>query len=105
MWLIDHGYSFTGPHWTAAVLNAGGTYRNRLKEWLTPFLTGERRSEALSVASQTPAQIDPADLPRIGLANEVQAFLGPDFDPVITFLQERAAHVPGQSTAALDMPT
>jgi hypothetical protein len=103
VWLIDHGYSFTGPNWSPSDLVAEYTFRNKLAEWLTPELTGAKRAELAGKADQAAGDAARVDLPRLAAANMVAEVLGPDLNDVLTFLSERIPHIRRLSTSALDM--
>jgi len=103
VWLIDHGQCFTGPSWRPAALNPGTAYRNRLSEWMTPSLSGSRRSEAAGAAVEVGKDISKSTLERLGQDNCAMTMLLGDFDAIVQFLIARATHVPRLSTAALGM--
>jgi hypothetical protein len=103
VWLIDHGRSFTGSDWTRPDLVADQAFTNRLAEWLTPWLTGERRAELAGHAENTAAHAGAVDLRQLATANMVSDVLGPDLDDLLAFLIDRIPHIRRLSTSALDM--
>ncbi|WP_156347576.1 MULTISPECIES: HipA family kinase [unclassified Sphingomonas] len=103
VWLIDHGYSFTGPGWTPSDLRPEVSYTNRLADWVTPYLTQARKSELVVQAAGAPATISQPTLGGIVRANSVDRLLGNDLPALISFLRERVPYVPKQSTDALGL--
>lgn len=105
-WLIDHGWSFTGPSWTAADLDAKAEYRHRLSEWLTDRLTeGGKEMRAKQAANLE------SDLPSLDLVDAMNASMASalisagDAAAVIKFLGDRVAQVAFYSNKALKVPT
>lgn len=103
VWLIDHGQCFTAPSLNAQILQPEASYRNRLREWLTPALSGAKRAGIAGQASCVGSGIAGAELEAIARANFVRLMIGDDFDTIRDFLTARAAHVPHQSTDALGL--
>lgn len=103
-WLIDHGRCFTGPDWEQRDLLADGAFRNRLQEWLTPYLKLDERTRCAAEATATVDRLPAASVRRIGEANGVPRLLGEnDFDALVTFLSDRVQHVQRLAVQALDM--
>ena len=101
-WLIDHGRCFTGPAWVAADLDPGGTYRNRLKEWLTPLLPSQDKPAILASANVLISRLAALDIRAIGIANDVHILLGDvDFGTLVDFLRNRIQHTNKAAADAL----
>lgn len=102
VWLIDHGWCFSGPAWSPADLDPDGDYRNRLAEWATDHLDfAERRkraNEAIGLAGEA-AALDIGDARRKslidGMLPEVQAAA------VEEFLRRRSARIAAHAKRAL----
>lgn len=103
VWLIDHGFSFTGPKWVPSDLVPSASYMNKLALWVTPYLTPSRKSQLAPEASAAAAKLDSPALGALAAANSVDVLLGSDLSAVLTFLEERAAYVSKQSTQALGL--
>lgn len=103
VWLIDHGHSFTGQHWTASDLEPAQAYINRLADWLTPALDGSRRAQVAGGAEAFARQAEQVDLARLAAANGVRTMLGEDFNAIMAFLSERTTHIRKLSTTALGL--
>ena len=103
VWMIDHGQCFTGPAWQASALAAGVSVRNRLAEWLTPSLTGKRRSEVQSGAETLAAEASQISISQLGDAEVLSGVLGADFNAIVAYLEARSALVPDFSKAALGL--
>ena len=103
VWLIDHGWSFTGPEWKPSDLIPSAAYPNRLADWMTPHLSHKRKSELVPQALAAPTSISGSALDRIAHANSIDVLLGGDLAALLDFLEKRAAHVPQQSTEALGL--
>lgn len=105
-WLIDHGWSFTGPNWTPAELDAKADHRHRLSEWLTDRLTtGGKEMRAKQAAGLE------CDLPALDLLDAMNASMAgallstSDGAAVIKFLRDRIGQVAFYSNKALKVPT
>lgn len=103
VWLIDHGHSFTGPHWKPEDLVPWQTYNNRLSEWLTPFLAGSRRAQVAGGAEVLASDASQIDLAQLAAANGVRTMLGEDFNAIVSFLTARTEHIRKLSTTALGL--
>jgi hypothetical protein len=104
VWLIDHGYCFSGPKWKAADLVPEKAYRHRLGEWLTPVMIDSRRAAVAGVAAITCDQVADLDLRLIGDLNHVSGILDSnDFAALVEFLRGRSSHVPRLAAVALNI--
>ncbi|MFZ5793363.1 MAG: HipA family kinase [Sphingomonas sp.] len=102
IWLIDHARGFTGPAWIAADFDASGEYANLLANWLTPLLDVEKRSEMAKDVGDASDGWGRVMLDRLAEAAHVAALLDAgDREAVLTFLADRAAHVPRLASRAL----
>lgn len=106
IWLIDHGRCFFGHEWTASDLVPDATFRNRLKEWLTPSMVQSHREAARLVANRIEAHgatVQVRDLPEVAIARRL---IGDgDTDALMDFLEGRLKHIPVLASQALDLPT
>lgn len=105
VWLIDHGWCFTGPDWQQSDLaSPDAPVTNRLKEWLTPVLNSERRSNAAGGAALVTESLKTVDFNLLASANYVSELLdGGDYAAVIEYLSGRCVHTPRLAAEALDM--
>ena len=104
VWLIDHGHCFTGPDWSPAELDPEGDFANKLKSWLTPVMSDDRRTVVAAEAADVSTSAMQLDLKKIGELNYLLRVLkGGDFNALVSFLTQRCAHVPRLSAAALDL--
>ncbi|TMV05860.1 hypothetical protein FGI60_00590 [Brucella haematophila] len=101
-WLIDHGYCFTGPLWVGHELNPDNPYLNRLREWVTPFLTQDELSDTVSRLGSLAQQISSVDLEQIGRSNKIIDLIGnEDFDMLVKFLKGRVPNIQRFAASAL----
>lgn len=106
VWLIDHGYSFSGPRWSTGDLVPDGDYPNRLQEWITPNLGTDQKRRRSGEAAEFATAISPERVHDAIEDSRVSALLPkPDLDAVRMFLAERRPHVPRAANRALGMPT
>jgi len=77
-WLIDHGYSFTGPNWTVQDLVPDRDYANRLAEWVSPALTGEGRLMRVRQATQLQSDLHDFNAVEAIEASRAAMFLSPE---------------------------
>ncbi len=103
VWLIDHGHCFTGPKWTPTNFDPTKVYSNKLKGWLTPAMSDDRRNEVVTAAAEICERIKHVNLQRIGELNRVVDILDSgDFNALVDFLAKRNAHVPRLAADALN---
>lgn len=107
VWLIDHGYCFTGPNWEPSDLAPPGQQTVcRLRHWLTPTLDAKQREARAIEAASIEADTLVMNLRQVATLNYVAALLEDgDFDAVLTFLNERRRHVPRLASSALEIET
>lgn len=105
VWLIDHGYCFTGPSWRPGdFIPPDKRVRSALQEWLTPRLRDEvkeRTANAAAVLEVAISTITPdalADTAHLRMLLEAS-----DLDAVVLFLSERAQHVPKIAAETLNV--
>lgn len=100
--LIDHGYCFTGPTWTAADLVGHAEYGNRLATWLTPKLSQHDKDSAMADIMGLTEIMSATDVQEIVDSFELSGFFGTsDCDAVVGFLESRTAHVLALSAKSL----
>lgn len=105
VWVIDHGRCFTGATWTQADLVAAGTYRHRLREWVTLFLSSDERKRLANEAAALAIRLRDVDVREAGGRNGVVNLIGAsDFEALISFLTDRISHVPRAAGEALNEP-
>ena len=75
IWLIDHGYCFSGPTWQPGDLDPNGEYRNRLSEWLTPHLTIDQKSRRSSEAVEFAASVCSIDVPESSRKSRIDTLM------------------------------
>lgn len=106
VWLIDHGHCFTGPNWQIADLDPDKEYLHKLSLWLTTFMTDEQKSARLKEASDFSATVAPLNIVAASddalLPNRMQADRR---DALVSFLDNRKAHIVGHASKALGMLT
>jgi hypothetical protein len=105
VWLIDHGWCFTGPNWNAGDLNPPErSVRSKLREWLTPALEEDQRQAASRVASSIEIDMARLDLRAVAVANHLSELLASgDLEAVLGYLQDRCAHVPRLAAETLNI--
>ena len=103
IWLIDHGWCFTGPRWTANDLTpADKASKSRLNDWLTPLLDATRRIETASDAAAIEIGALGLNLPDVAAANHMESLLSSgDLEAVLSFLSLRCPHVPRLAAQSL----
>lgn len=105
VWIIDHGRCFTGSNWMTPDLVAAGTYRHRLREWVTVLLSPAERTRLANEAATLPTRLRKIDVRDAGRRNSVINLIGSsDFEALISFLADRIPHVPRAAGDALDEP-
>lgn len=102
-WIIDHGRCFTGPAWTPADLVADRIYPHRLGDWATRLLTPSDCNRLANEAAALPNRLRGVDVRQAGRKNGVVDLVGdPDFEALVTFLNDRIPHVPRVAGDALN---
>jgi hypothetical protein len=105
VWLIDHGYCFSGPNWQPEELNPDASYRNRLGEWLTCWLTPGEKCQRSAEATAFAEPISRIDISVSSEASRIEEFIAPrDATAAADFLSLRIAIVPREASRALDVP-
>ncbi len=96
VWVIDHGWCFTGPNWGPADLTPPDkAVLSKLNGWLTPALDDRQRTVIASDAAKIESDAARFDLRLLALTNHVATLLNEgDLDAVLTFLNGRCPHVP-----------
>lgn len=103
-WLIDHGRCFTGQNWVPADLLADQIFLSRLKFWLTPQLSPEQKGAYAKEAAGLADKIVKMDVHATGTKNDIPGLYGDtDFNALVTFLHDRAAHTPRIAADSLDL--
>ncbi|MFZ3485306.1 HipA family kinase [Sphingomonas sp. 3-13AW] len=74
-WLIDHGQILGSPAWTPAGLSANGEYPHRLGEWLTPFLSRDQVTRAISEAYKLEHALAHVDVDAVIAASHIASIL------------------------------
>lgn len=107
VWLIDHGWCFTGPNWQPSDLSpVDRPVRSRLSEWLTPALDEEQRRAASRVAATVELDAAGLDLRAIAEANHLADLLtSGDLEAVLSYVQGRCSHVPRLAADTLAIGT
>lgn len=104
-WIIDHGRCFTGNAWTPSDLIPDKTYPNRLREWVTPFLSAADRTRLAGEASALSIRLSGVDVRAAGTRNNIIGLIGTlDFEALVAFLAERIPHIPRAAGEALNEP-
>ena len=103
VWLIDHGYCFTGPSWGPADLSLPDRETPcRLTQWLTPSLSDEQRRTRAGEAAGIELDAMRIDVRDLASINHVASLLeDSDFEAVISFLSDRPPYVPRLASGAL----
>jgi hypothetical protein len=103
-WLIDHGRCFTGQKWLPEDLVADRLFVSRLKAWLTPSLSPAQRTDYAREASALASGIAAVDVRQAGTTNGLPQLYGEtDFNALVTFLGDRAAHTARIAADTLDL--
>jgi hypothetical protein len=103
-WLIDHGRCFTGQNWARKDLIADRLFTSRLKGWLTPKLSAAQKSDYAREASTLATRIAAVDVRQAGATNGLADLYGEtDFNALVTFLCDRAAHTARIAADSLDL--
>jgi len=103
-WLIDHGRCFTGQQWLPKDLVADRLFVSRLKSWLTPRLSPTQRSDYAREADVLASRIAAVDVRQAGTSNGLPQLYGEtDFNALVTFLCDRAAHTARIAADTLDL--
>jgi hypothetical protein len=106
IWLIDHGYCYTGPNWKAADLIPDNQYRNKLSEWLTQVLPDARKSSLAADVDLFSAQIGSVDVADAITRSRIRGLLSEDDVLALeVFLTRRVAVTPSQTKHALGVLT
>ncbi|MFN4039140.1 MAG: HipA family kinase [Erythrobacter sp.] len=103
IWMIDHGYSFSGPDWLPSTLRPDAAFRNRLGEWLTPRLSGARRGQAAAEVASFVEDAGRTDVEALLKSNFLDEILSEEFRPVAEFLRQRVNFIEPLSKQALDL--
>ncbi|WP_288051359.1 hypothetical protein, partial [Acidiphilium sp.] len=102
IWLIDHGYCYTGPSWQVDHLVPTGQYRNRLSEWLTQSLTDAQKHARAVEVDQFATQIAELNVAEVIARSRIRALLQQsDVDALEAFLAQRVVAMPRQAKNAL----
>ncbi len=106
IWLIDHGHCFSGPTWQPNDLNTDTTYRNRLFEWLTCYLTSDQKRKRSSEAAKFAQVIASIDVSASARRSRIDALLPSTHVIALEdFLKGRTNSVPLHANLALGVPT
>lgn len=100
--LIDHGHCFTGPEWKKEQLNATKAYPTPLTGWLTPELSDQDKSQAISDVLNLVQKMIRTDVHQaMSDALSVQLYGADDSDALLGFLEGRIEHVEKLAAASL----
>jgi hypothetical protein len=100
--LIDHGHCFTGPEWKKEQLNAAKEYPTPLAGWLTPQLSDQEKSQAISdVLNLVKTMIKTDVHAAMSDALSEQLYGSEDSDALLGFLEGRIQHVEKLAAASL----
>lgn len=95
IWLIDHGWCFTGPAWEAADLAPSETYLNKLDLWVAPNLSDEEIATVSASVGILSEQLRALDLPRAAELSFAQSLLSSgDLNALLQFLVDRLDATP-----------
>jgi hypothetical protein len=105
VWVIDHGWCFTGPNWDPSdLLPPDKAVPSKLSTWMTPALDNKRRTEIATSAANIETDAAKFDLRLLASTNYLATLLTEgDFDAVLTFLDNRCRHVPRLAANTLDL--
>jgi len=103
VWLIDHGWCFTGPEWQPADLATPDcAVTSRLSEWMTPALNEGQRHATASIAATVQEVASEIDFEALVEANHVSDLLTTgDLEALLSFLRNRCPHVPRLAASTL----
>ena len=105
VWMIDHGRCFTGHKWVASELDHVALYRNRLKEWATPYIGHRDREALLRQANELVNRMARLDIRKIGAMNALPQLVGQrDFEALADFLSKRVRETSRLAADALEIP-
>ncbi|WP_158693362.1 HipA family kinase [Neorhizobium alkalisoli] len=93
-WLIDQGYCFSGPNWAPADLVASAAFTNRLKNWVTPYLSKDEVDQLIAAIGAICAKAENVDLREVGKRGRIPDLIGnDDFEALLAFLTDRLPEV------------
>ena len=105
IWLIDHGYAFTGPAWQPNDLDPILAYRHKLSEWLTGCLSATQKVEKGRDAAVFATKIAMVPVDQAVADGGVDKLLSQSAaDALKGFLMKRVQYVPQHARAALGVP-
>lgn len=105
VWLIDHGWAFTGPAWEATALSAASDYRHRLREWLTPRLSEAAREMRARQVGNLESELRSIDIEAAIKGSCAELLLAADdVEALDMFLRARIGHVVRLARNALEVP-
>lgn len=103
--IIDHGHSFTGPNWTIPELNPVGLFNNRLKDWVTGYLSAQQRIDRANEAQAFAGPISSLDVSSAALGSRIQEIVDTaEVEAIKSFLEDRKSEVAKSAVAALGNP-
>ncbi|RVU36222.1 hypothetical protein EOI86_13450 [Hwanghaeella grinnelliae] len=105
VWIIDHGFSFTGPRWKPGDLDPVQTFANRLSEWMTPMLTSGERETRRSEAASFEASLKGFRASGAMANSRVGELLPKDhLEALEAFLEKRVTRITSETSNALGIP-
>lgn len=106
IWIIDHGYCFTGPNWASLSIDPNKPYRNRMSEWLTKLLSDNERVEKAKEVPSFVQLLENFDAAEIFNSSYINKLLPIELVEVLKdFLQKRVSKVSPYTTQALGVPS
>lgn len=101
-WLIDHGHAFTGPSWSVGDLDPVASYRHRLAEWLTGYLTLDGRQARARQGAALESDLRLIDVDEAITNSHVRLLLtGDETEALSSFLKGRVSEVTRLASEAL----
>lgn len=102
--MIDHGHCFSGPAWNVDDLKADRAYGNKLRSWLTPCLSDDEKSRAMSDIATLATRMARLDVSQSILDALAHEFWSPDcVDSATGFLEARVSNVEALGAEALEV--
>jgi hypothetical protein len=105
IWLIDHGYCFTGPTWTEAQLLPSGIFANRMINDFNPHLTNDLRDAVVVEAKDAQKVFDVVHVEGVLQDSYAGSYLtNSERTAVSYFVEKRKPQVLAMVSTALGRP-